>query len=70
MKLSKKLKIIRKQRGYTLKTLSQKTGLSVSFLSDVERGVTLPSLTTAQKIVDAYGMSLSWLFSGVEIFDE
>jgi len=32
--------------------------------------LTMSELTAAQKIVDVYGMSLSWLFSGVEIFDE
>lgn len=70
MTIAEKLRTIRKQRGYTLVKLSEKSGVSVSFLSDMERGRTLPSLKSCQAIVDVYGMSLSWLFSGVEIYPD
>lgn len=34
----KKIKDLRLQHGYTLKELSERTDLSISFLSQVERG--------------------------------
>lgn len=45
--IGKKLKLLRKERKLTLKSLAEQTGVSISFLSQVERGkssVTLESL--------------------------
>ena len=67
MKLSERLRLIRKQRKYTLKTLSEKTGLSVSYLSDMERGISSPSMESSDKIARVYNLDLSGLFTGVEI---
>lgn len=39
MELNKKLRLLRKDKGYTLKDLKEKTGLSLTFLSEIERGV-------------------------------
>ena len=53
--------IIRKQRqakNMTLKDMSEKTKLSVSFLSDIERGVAKPSMVSMRKIARALGISL------------
>ena len=54
-------RIIRSQRlkkGLTLKQLSGKTGLSISFLSEIERGVAEPSMASLRKIRQAVGTSL------------
>ncbi len=67
MKLSERLRLIRKQHKYTLKNLSEKTGLSVSYLSDMERGISSPSMESAEKIAKVYNLDLSGLFTGVEI---
>lgn len=45
----------RKRHGMTLKQVSKKTGLSISFLSEIERGITLPSIRSATKIAECYG---------------
>lgn len=45
----------RKKRNMTLKQVSEVTGLSISFLSEIERGITLPSIGSATKIADCYG---------------
>lgn len=42
--LGKRLRAARKERGLTLAQLGQQVGLSVSYLSQVERGATMPSL--------------------------
>lgn len=56
---------LRAVRQMTLAELAAKTGLSVSFLSDIECGRTSPSLSTLEKIANAYGMcvGISFLFS-------
>jgi transcriptional regulator with XRE-family HTH domain len=61
--ISKSIKKIRKNKNITLKTLSEKTDLSISFLSQVERGVSSLALTSLKKIADALGVSLNELVS-------
>lgn len=39
-----KLQQLRKQRGYSLRTLAKKTGLSHSFICDIEHGRCNPSI--------------------------
>lgn len=50
----KRIRDLRKKHDYTLKDLSDKTGLSVSFLSQVERGATTLAITSLKKIADAF----------------
>lgn len=67
MQIDERLKYYRKIKGMKLRELSERTGLSISFLSEIHRGITTPSLPTCQKLANAYGVSLSLLFSGVEV---
>ncbi|MFH1489325.1 MAG: cupin domain-containing protein [Pseudomonadota bacterium] len=58
-------KTIRKERQksqLTLEQFSKKTGLSKSFLSQVERGLTEPSITSLKKIAKQFGFSVVHLF--------
>ena len=41
---------IRKKRGITLKELAEKTGLSIGYISQIERDLTGPSLSTLRKL--------------------
>lgn len=59
VKLGSKLRRFRKSRRLTLANVGEETGLSVSFLSDVERGRTKPSLDTLEKLADFYGVSVN-----------
>lgn len=45
-----RVKELRQQQGVTLRKLAEETGLSVGYLSKVERGLHMPSYTTVQKI--------------------
>jgi transcriptional regulator with XRE-family HTH domain len=65
--LGAKLRTIRRHHGYTLADLRTQTGLSVSFLSDVERGRTLPSLGTLGKLAACYQLDIKDLFDGVDV---
>ena len=57
-----KIKEQRLARRMTLKTLSEKTDLSISFLSMVERGITSAALVSLQKIADALDVDISIFF--------
>lgn len=52
----------RQKRQLTLEVFSKKTGLSKSFLSQVERGLTEPSITSLKKIAKQFGYSVVNLF--------
>ena len=54
MELGNELRRLRKHRRLTLVEVSKTTELSVSFLSDVERGRTKPSLDTLEKLAICY----------------
>ncbi|WP_027415135.1 helix-turn-helix domain-containing protein [Aneurinibacillus terranovensis] len=58
----KKIKDLRKKNDMTLKDLSEKTGLSVSFLSQVERGSTSLAITSLKKIADAFKVPITEFF--------
>ena len=57
--LAKELRRLRKEHKMRLADIAKKTGLSVSYLSDIERGhraVFDSALATLNKILSCYGM--------------
>jgi transcriptional regulator with XRE-family HTH domain len=59
----------RRKRKLTLEVLSQKTELSKSFLSQIERGLAQPSISSLKRVAREFGMSVVDLFpseSGLE----
>lgn len=58
----KEIKRLRKSKGYTLKDLSERTGLSVSFLSQLERGTSSLAITSLKKIADSFGVPIRQFF--------
>lgn len=60
--LGRNVRALRKSKSLTLKQLAGLSGLSVGFLSHVERGRKKPSLSTLQKISAALGMEVGWFF--------
>ncbi|MEI3606538.1 cupin domain-containing protein [Pseudogracilibacillus sp. SE30717A] len=59
----KKIKELRTKNKITLAELSEKTGLSISFLSRIEKGTTNLAITSLKKIADAYGISMNYFFA-------
>lgn len=59
--ISKEIRKLRKEQGITLKELSKMTELSVSFLSQVERGTSSMTITSLKKIADALGVTMKEL---------
>lgn len=60
--INKKIREIRKNKKITLKDMSKHTGLSVSFISQVERGESSLTVTSLKKIADALEISMKDLF--------
>jgi len=54
--IAAEIKQARKTRGLTLDTVSKGTGLSVSYLSDIERGRTVPSVKTLRRLCAYHGL--------------
>lgn len=57
-----RIKLLRSEKKYTLKALSERTGLSVGFLSQVERGISSIAVDSLAKIAEALGVPLSTFF--------
>jgi transcriptional regulator with XRE-family HTH domain len=49
----KRLQELREKRGLTLRALAGAAGMSLAFISDLERGLKLPSLTTLIRLAAA-----------------
>lgn len=58
MTIGERIKENRKKRNYTLKNLADITGLSVGFLSNIERNLNSPSISNLQQICDALDVNL------------
>lgn len=70
MKLQDRLKELRTLRNMTLKAIAERSGLSVSYLSDIERGRTTPSFNTLELIAEALEMSVIDILHGVDFAGE
>jgi len=60
--LGRDLRGLRKARGITLKALALKIGRSVGFISQIERGLSEPSITDLRRIAAALDVPVSWFF--------
>ena len=61
-KIGARLRALRRERGWTLEGLAERTGLSRAYLSRLEAGERQPSLSALSEVAHAYGISFSSLF--------
>jgi transcriptional regulator with XRE-family HTH domain len=66
-RLGREIRGLRKARGYTLAVLAARTGLSVGYLSLLERDLSTPSINALHAISRALGVTISWFFDAGEI---
>lgn len=68
--LGVKIKQIRKTAKLTQEKLAEKTGLSVEYISRIERGVAQPSFKTIEMLADALNVTVKdfWDFNAPIIF--
>jgi transcriptional regulator with XRE-family HTH domain len=58
-----KLKELRKNRGMSIRKVSEETGFSISFLSKLENGKTSITIKNLGKLLSFYGVTLADVFS-------
>jgi transcriptional regulator with XRE-family HTH domain len=64
-----RVRFLRQQRGVTLEELSRSARLTKSFVSKVERGVSVPSISTAMKLAECFAITVGQLL-GDEHYDD
>jgi len=57
---------LRKAKGLTIPVLAAMTGYSTGYISQVERGISSPSVDALHKLAYALGVSISWFFRNAE----
>ncbi|MDR1795698.1 MAG: XRE family transcriptional regulator [Erysipelotrichaceae bacterium] len=62
MDIGQKIKQLRIKNGLTLNDLASRCELTKGFLSQLERGLTTPSIPTLQDIVEALGITMAKFF--------
>ncbi|ERI94456.1 cupin domain protein [Clostridiales bacterium oral taxon 876 str. F0540] len=62
MNIGNKIKELRNSKNITLKKLSEESGLSVGFLSQLERGLTSIAVDSLENIAEILGVNLSYFF--------
>lgn len=61
--IGRRLRDLRRRRALTLHALSEESGVSTGMLSQMERGVSAPSIRTLQRVAEALEVPISWFFS-------
>jgi transcriptional regulator with XRE-family HTH domain len=62
LQLGPRIRALRQARGLTLRELAERAGVTESFLSQVEREVTSPSIASVQRIAHALDLAIAELF--------
>lgn len=61
--VGQRLRQMRQRRKWTLAELSERTNTSVGMLSQIERGLSSPSIRTLQRLADTFAVPIGWFFS-------
>lgn len=64
--LGRKMRQIRKSRGLSLQNVAQRAGLSVGLISQIERGLTSPSIRSLRQLGFALDVPVEQFFSQTE----
>lgn len=70
MNLGDRIRQIRQNRSQTLKDVSAASGLSISYISDIEHGRSMPTLIALGAIAGAFGMDAPTLLQGVALLPD
>jgi transcriptional regulator with XRE-family HTH domain len=66
MEIGEKIRELRIQNGLTLEELSRRSDVSTSLLSMVERNKSVPTVRTLERIVKAFGTTISSFYQSME----
>jgi len=67
MEIGNRIKTLRMINGLTLEELASRCELTKGFLSQIERGLNAPSISTLEDICDVLGVSLAEFFTTPEV---
>lgn len=67
--LGRRLRELRLERGLTLRATAEAAGMSLPYLSEIERGRKLPSLDLLHHLAAALGLSTVQILEGVAPYD-
>jgi transcriptional regulator with XRE-family HTH domain len=66
VELGQRIRTVRRRRHVTMRELAARAGLSVSLISQVERGRTNPSISTLRRLAEGLNESVAVFFEGEE----
>jgi transcriptional regulator with XRE-family HTH domain len=58
-----RLRILRTEHGFSIRSLAERAEISSSVISEVERGKTEPSISTLKRLAAALGTSITYFFT-------
>lgn len=61
-----RLRELRKDRGLSIQELADKVSLSIGMISQIERGVSTPSLRSLRLLAEALSVPVSWFFASAK----
>ncbi len=67
--LGERLRSLRREKGLKLAVVANRSGVSLAYVSEVERGRKLPSLDVLSRLAGALEMSVSDVLQGVESYN-
>jgi len=62
MGIGERIKTIRENKGLKQIELAEMAGISNSYLSDIEKGRTTPSIRTLTRLAEALGVEVGYIF--------
>ena len=62
-RLGQRLRMLRRERGLSVQTLADAAALSAGMVSQIERGLSTPSLRSLRLLGIALGVPISWFFA-------
>ncbi|WP_019639979.1 helix-turn-helix domain-containing protein [Paenibacillus fonticola] len=70
--VGERIRTLRKEKGYTQESLSEKSGIHVTYISDIERGERNISMETLEKVISALEVNPVEVFriEGIEDIEE
>ncbi len=61
-----RLRELRKDRGFSIQELADKVSLSIGMISQIERGISTPSLRSLRLLAEALDVPVSWFFASAK----
>lgn len=68
--IGERMRELRKDRGLSIQELADRVGLSIGMISQIERGLSTPSLRSLRLLAEALNVPVSWFFASAKRHSE